>query len=846
MKINTGKSIIKDGVLHLNGRPEFCFSADYPYYRDNRADWAVQLSAIKKMGIKYVSFYIPWRHHMPEDPLKSKGCFDFSGEIQSSTDIRYLLHLCQKLELLVIAKPGPFVHAELNFGGLPEYVKAGDETDIEPMLKADNTIVTWSGLQENALPAPLDKKYLSYVKTWLETVTREILVPWQYPRGPIVAIQILNEGIYSDAGRSIDSYDYSGVAIEQYHQFLKNKYKTLSRLNRSYGMAYKSWQRIDPPRSWRGVKRIKELIWYRDWAEFSGLYIPLIMTEYKKYMPGIKVPFLTNYNPPGPTAPLKEAYFARNNPRTLGSVAAYGFTNWLGVIYKNQEDYSRYRLMAKKGRGICLEENWGFSKIYDPAYEYCQPSYFQSMVYIAFGATGLNIYTAAATDNWTKELDANHNPPYPHEPPIKEDGLFRQKYWTLYQMASFFNQEGRSLVKEQDQPDVAWGLYTPYCQEGSWHGKVSSVQYGWDSFLRLLARYNTESGLEYLREDKLAKLLQRKIIFTNGYEWMDRATQRKLAAYIKKGGILVLTGVLPVLDENMEPYTVLKQAFGSPRTERIALADSARVVLDKNKFTGRAHQALVHVFVKNDCDLLAQAVYRNRKINCGYIIKQGQGKGVYLGYIPWQAADNVWTNEGLVEYLLNRLNIKPASRAVNCRYQPRTEVIQYDHREEEKQILFIINRDKAGKLHTIRYSNEHWQFRYFEINMCGNSVAAVVIRKGRIASALLKCTNDLEKIHAKPFLAVQQQALGADRSCDLAFVDHGDYAEVSVTNIIGKDCTEVTVPITAGRINNIFALDNNGVREPVLFVAHEEHITFIAEDINNNFIRYFIVLKKRA
>jgi len=160
--------------------------------------------------------------------------------------------------------------------------------------------------------------------------------------------------------------------------------------------------------------------------------------------------------------------------------------------------------------------------------------------------------------------------------------------------------------------------------------------------------------------------------------------------------------------------------------------------------------------------------------------------------------------------------------------------------------LFVINRARTSKLQTIRYTNERRQLRYFEVNMCSNSVSAVTIKKGFIVSALLKCTNDQEKTSAKPFLSVQQQALGADRNCDLAFIDHGDYAEVSVTNIIGKDCAEVTVPIAVSRIKNVFALDNNGVREPVLFVAHKEHITFIAEDISDNFKRYFIVLKKRA
>jgi len=47
--------------------------------------------------------------------------------------------------LLVIAKPGPFVHAEINYGGLPDFVCPIKNPKIEAMLNHKYEQVLWIG-----------------------------------------------------------------------------------------------------------------------------------------------------------------------------------------------------------------------------------------------------------------------------------------------------------------------------------------------------------------------------------------------------------------------------------------------------------------------------------------------------------------------------------------------------------------------------------------------------------------------------------------------------------------------------------------------------------------------------
>ncbi|MEA3347220.1 MAG: beta-galactosidase, partial [Candidatus Auribacterota bacterium] len=119
---------IKNGVFYKDGVPFILLSADYPYYRDSRHIWSEKLDLLKEMGVNTVTLYAPWRHHS-----RFPGEYDFKGETVPNADIIKFIGLIAQKGLYCIVKPGPLVHAETNYAGLPDYVEPIAENRIEPM-----------------------------------------------------------------------------------------------------------------------------------------------------------------------------------------------------------------------------------------------------------------------------------------------------------------------------------------------------------------------------------------------------------------------------------------------------------------------------------------------------------------------------------------------------------------------------------------------------------------------------------------------------------------------------------------------------------------------------------------
>ncbi|GFP22244.1 beta-galactosidase, partial [Candidatus Hakubella thermalkaliphila] len=260
-----------EGVFYIDGTPYFLWSADYPYYRDNRADWSGQLDRIKAMNVKIVTFYIPWRHHVVGDPVYGTGFYDFTGQTQDNRDVKYFIDLIRQKGLYAIVKPGPFVHAELDYGGLPQYVSDAIKSGkIEAEKDSSDLATTWLQPLGIKLPAALDPYYLTYVQDWLIHVNDFIVANnYQYPNGPIVAIQLLNEGIYSNARERITgfrSYDWSLSSRDEFRNFIQNRYGTLDNYNAFHGTSYTSWNQIEPVRTWANPTSKQQALAYLDWA----------------------------------------------------------------------------------------------------------------------------------------------------------------------------------------------------------------------------------------------------------------------------------------------------------------------------------------------------------------------------------------------------------------------------------------------------------------------------------------------------------------------------------------------------------------------------------------------------
>ncbi|MCL5039780.1 MAG: beta-galactosidase [Firmicutes bacterium] len=313
----------RHGVAHWGGQPAFFISAEYPYFRDDPANWEPRLRQSKELGVRVVSSYIPWRHH--EVASEGRRRFDFDGATAAARNVIRFLQLCQQLGLEVLVKPGPFCHAELNYGGLPDFVCPLVRPDIEPRLAADGSAVTWGGSQAGAdgrpvpwpLPSPFSAAYRREVRRWFGAVRRQVLGRFCAPQGPIVAMQVGNEGIYSDAQHAVWGHDYSAAALDRFRRWLRRRYGTLAEYNTRHGASVGDWREIEPPRRYTPPDDLRGLLAYADWSEFLGRAMGELYAEYARLL-AAPVPALANVNPPVADPWGVDAWLSRVQPAAWG------------------------------------------------------------------------------------------------------------------------------------------------------------------------------------------------------------------------------------------------------------------------------------------------------------------------------------------------------------------------------------------------------------------------------------------------------------------------------------------------------------------------------------------------
>lgn len=161
-------------------RDDLVLSGEVHYFRLDRADWADRLDAAADTGVTVVATYIPWLVHETAD-----GSLDVTGRTRPELDVGAFLDLCAERGLGVIARPGPFVMAELKHEGLAQRLLREHPEIVPP---------GWDG----ARPAEtvvdyLHPAYLAACREWYDAIL-PVLAPRTAARGgPVVAVQLDNE-----------------------------------------------------------------------------------------------------------------------------------------------------------------------------------------------------------------------------------------------------------------------------------------------------------------------------------------------------------------------------------------------------------------------------------------------------------------------------------------------------------------------------------------------------------------------------------------------------------------------------------------------------------------------------
>jgi len=97
----------------LDGRRIWLISGSVHYFRIPQALWRDRLVKAARGGLNCISTYVAWNYHEP-----TEGQWELSGE----RDIVGFVRLAAELGLYVILRPGPYIGAEWDFGGLPGWL----------------------------------------------------------------------------------------------------------------------------------------------------------------------------------------------------------------------------------------------------------------------------------------------------------------------------------------------------------------------------------------------------------------------------------------------------------------------------------------------------------------------------------------------------------------------------------------------------------------------------------------------------------------------------------------------------------------------------------------------------
>ena len=166
--VRTGTFTTGDKTFLLNGEPFVVKAAEVHYPRIPRPYWDHRIKMCKALGMNAVCIYIFWNIHEQRE-----GQFDFTG----NNDVAEFCRLAQKNGMYVIVRPGPYVCAEWEMGGLPWWLLK--KKDIR--------------LRER------DPYFMERVKIFEEKVGEQLAPLTIQNGGPIIMVQVENEyGSYGE------------------------------------------------------------------------------------------------------------------------------------------------------------------------------------------------------------------------------------------------------------------------------------------------------------------------------------------------------------------------------------------------------------------------------------------------------------------------------------------------------------------------------------------------------------------------------------------------------------------------------------------------------------------------
>jgi beta-galactosidase len=557
----------KDGYS-IDGKPTYLNSGEFHYFRVPRKDWRRRLELFKQTGGNAVATYIPWGLHEPTE-----------GDIRfGDTDVRDLeafLRLCRELELYVTARPGPYQYSELRYDGLPGWL-----CDNYPELRARN--IDGKDFRNSSM-SYLHPQFLEKAKIWFQAVC-PIIARHTLSRGGAVAyVQFDNElmGIHEWFG----SWDFHpetmgfGQSDGRYPRFLTEKYGCVAAMNAAYGT---DWPDVTDARPLamssggaveqrRRVKDYQDFYFHCaaeyaqtlvDWFLEAGIDCDIVHNSANPYMNSYFLEIVESMKQKGVRFILGSDHYYnlsldwdQNNPTPKYATKVFTSNEMLRAMGFPPSVYEM------PGGSCCV---W---PPFTPDDAYCA-----YMTNVALGMKGHNYYIFTGGPN--PEGMGAFSDNYDYGASIGADGEIRPLYETQKRFGLFMK-ENNWLANAERLADFNLAIDWNHSRSKYFHSEADETGFSnmdaWSFFRKgmmissLCASYNM--NLLSLYDDALLEQTD-KPFWVATSTCMRADVQQRLVRFVKKGGQLLLCPLIPYLDEDMQPCTILRDFLGGATTRK--------------------------------------------------------------------------------------------------------------------------------------------------------------------------------------------------------------------------------------------------------------------------------------
>ena len=553
-----------------NEKPYFLISGEIHYFRLNPRLWEKHLTLLKQAGANTTSTYIPWDWHEYEE-----NKFDFTGETDPARNLIKYIKLCKKVGLDLIVKPGPYILAEYENQGLPEWLVKKISKDAHALDENGNII-------SPDLMSYMTDEFLQYSFLWYDEIMPIIAKYQESNGGPIIMMQVCNEvGVFQWLSGRID---YNNSIIKLYEKFIEDKYKSVAKLNNVYGTAYSSFNEIKAP-----IGRIENKQQYCAYYDFHlfyrhyyVLYLDTLIRRIKSYSIDVQ--------------------FTHNIPGWI-----YGHASELPMLISTYEEIMRTRNDIVFGLDH-IPEFFSFRNAHsdlacNKILEAMQPHgpvwaaefqcgtrehhvkndandleafYYASL---AHGMKGFNYYMFSSGINPKRK--GYFGKSFYYQTALDAHSSKTILYNSVKKVNAFIQKEKEDLLLSETNADICVGLYKPYFYTElttsqmlkekrldvtklglTYDPRFIREELFFNGLLRGLQSLNFNYDIKDLEDSSAQELLKYKQLWITSTEFMDANTQQLLVDFVKAGGHLIIYPTIPTLDLYLNNCTILKDGVG--------------------------------------------------------------------------------------------------------------------------------------------------------------------------------------------------------------------------------------------------------------------------------------------